>query len=201
MIRVTRLTVILSLLLAAGCAQKGDLVALLPDPDGGVGAITVTPRSGDGRTVELSQANTAVRVAAADVSEPAVLSRAELAEQFGIALDAQPIPPRTFILYFAPGRLVVTPESEVIFQLMAAEVRRRETYEIVVIGHTDRVGPEEVNARLSLDRADAVRTLLIETGFEGDLITALGFGESTPLVPTEDGVENRRNRRVEVVIR
>ena len=198
--RAARAFALVLVLLVSACAQKGDLVALLPDPDGNVGAITITPRTAGAETVEVDQANTAVRVAAA-VSDPVVLSREDLLQDFGDALGAQPTPPRTFILYFEPGRLVVTPESDVIFDLMAAEVRRRETYEIVVIGHTDRVGSADLNARLSLERADAVRSLLIDTGFEGDLITALGFGESMPLVPTADGVENRRNRRVEVVIR
>ncbi len=70
-----------------------------------------------------------------------------------------------------------------------------------MIGHTDRVGTLEANDALSLRRAEAVRALIIERGFEAARVRAVGRGERQPLVATDDEVDEPRNRRVEIVVR
>lgn len=60
----------------------------------------------------------------------------------------------------------------------------------------------EINYRLSLKRAEAVRDLLVATGVDANVIEVASHGESNPVVATEDDVdEPRRNRRVEVTVR
>jgi outer membrane protein OmpA-like peptidoglycan-associated protein len=67
-------------------------------------------------------------------------------------------------------------------------------------GHTDSVGSDELNLRLSEQRADSVRDFLGEQGVPLSSITAVGFGKSEP-VATNDTAEGRqRNRRVEIVV-
>jgi outer membrane protein OmpA-like peptidoglycan-associated protein len=67
-------------------------------------------------------------------------------------------------------------------------------------GHTDSVGGDAFNARLSEQRADSVRDFLGEQGVSLDAITAQGFGKAEP-VATNDTPEGRqRNRRVEIVV-
>jgi outer membrane protein OmpA-like peptidoglycan-associated protein len=67
-------------------------------------------------------------------------------------------------------------------------------------GHTDSVGSDGFNARLSEQRADSVRDFLGEQGVSLSSITAQGFGKAEP-VATNDTVEGRqRNRRVEIVV-
>lgn len=70
----------------------------------------------------------------------------------------------------------------------------------VVEGHTDSVGSEENNRRLSQDRADAVRSYLVSRGVPASQISAVGKGESSPVADnkTPDGRAN--NRRVEIVV-
>lgn len=70
----------------------------------------------------------------------------------------------------------------------------------VVEGHTDSVGSEENNRRLSQDRADTVRNYLVSRGVPAAQISAIGKGESTPVATntTPDGRAN--NRRVEIVV-
>jgi outer membrane protein OmpA-like peptidoglycan-associated protein len=70
-----------------------------------------------------------------------------------------------------------------------------------VIGHTDSVGSEEANDLLSLQRAQSVLQVLIETGISALSIDATGRGEREPLVITADGVDEPRNRRVEISVR
>lgn len=67
-------------------------------------------------------------------------------------------------------------------------------------GHTDSVGTDSFNVRLSEQRADAVRDFLGEQGVSLDSVTAQGFGKAEP-VATNDTPEGRqRNRRVEIVV-
>jgi len=74
---------------------------------------------------------------------------------------------------------------------------------IKVTGHTDRSGTEEHNEGLGQKRADAVKTLLAAALKNTTLdlkkvgeIPATSVGESRPVVPTKDGVQNAENRRV-----
>lgn len=74
-------------------------------------------------------------------------------------------------------------------------------YRIEVEGHTDAVGSEEYNLKLSEDRARAVRDYINQAGIDADKIIAVrGFGKARP-VATNDTAEGRQmNRRVEIVI-
>ena len=69
---------------------------------------------------------------------------------------------------------------------------------IEIAGHTDAVGPEDYNQRLSEQRAEAVKAYLVERGVAADRISVVGYGELQPR-STNDTVEGRRlNRRVEI---
>ena len=81
------------------------------------------------------------------------------------------------------------------------ECKARAGGEILVVGHTDRVGSVESNDKLSLQRANAIAALLRSAGLPAELVTAVGRGERQPLVPTPDEVAEPRNRRAEIIIR
>jgi outer membrane protein OmpA-like peptidoglycan-associated protein len=71
---------------------------------------------------------------------------------------------------------------------------------IEIAGHTDWVGSDSYNQRLSEDRANAVRNYLVEQGVSPDRVEAVGYGEKQP-VATNDTDEGRQlNRRVEFKI-
>ena len=85
---------------------------------------------------------------------------------------------------------------------MLAELRKREAPDIVVIGHTDRVGAPEGNDELSLQRAERMKADLVAQGIAPpERIRAAGRGEREPVVPTEEGVDEPLNRRVEINVR
>jgi len=71
--------------------------------------------------------------------------------------------------------------------------------DIEVAGHTDSMGSDAYNMRLSRQRAEAVRNFLISRGVAADRLTAKGYGESQPVADnaTEEG--RFKNRRVELV--
>lgn len=71
---------------------------------------------------------------------------------------------------------------------------------ITVEGHTDSIGTESANMRLSQARADSVRDFLISHGVESSRIVAVGKGESTPIATNKTPEGRANNRRVEIVI-
>jgi outer membrane protein OmpA-like peptidoglycan-associated protein len=118
-----------------------------------------------------------------------------------LLLTLQPQAPERFVLQFEPGTSQLTAASQSQLADVIARAKERAGGEIVVTGHTDRQGTQEANDKLSLERAQAIRTLLIERGFKAELIEAVGRGEREPLVPTEDEVAEPRNRRAELLVR
>jgi outer membrane protein OmpA-like peptidoglycan-associated protein len=74
-------------------------------------------------------------------------------------------------------------------------------YRIEVEGHTDSVGSDESNLKLSQGRADSVHDYLLQSGVKQDhMMAARGFGESTPAASNETAAGRQVNRRVEIII-
>jgi len=71
---------------------------------------------------------------------------------------------------------------------------------IAIEGHTDSVGTDEYNLRLSENRANAVRTYLLQRGVAPERIAAVGRGEQEPIAPNQNAEGRANNRRVEIVI-
>jgi outer membrane protein OmpA-like peptidoglycan-associated protein len=71
---------------------------------------------------------------------------------------------------------------------------------LVVEGHTDSRGPDELNQKLSLDRAASVREYLISRGIKPGRIQATGQGELRPVAPNDTPEGRAQNRRVELII-
>ena len=105
------------------------------------------------------------------------------------------------MLYFEAGGNVLTQESQAALASIRKEIAERPASEVMVIGHTDRVGNAELSDKLSLTRAEGIRDLLIESGVAVDKLEAVGRGERDPLVPTADDVDEPKNRRVEINVR
>lgn len=72
---------------------------------------------------------------------------------------------------------------------------------VVVQGHTDSTGSEEHNQSLSDRRAGAVRNYLVGRGIDPDRLTALGYGEDSPVASNESESGRQRNRRVDIMLR
>lgn len=76
-------------------------------------------------------------------------------------------------------------------------LRRMDIQKLIVEGHTDSVGPDQYNQKLSRERASTVKELLIrELGMERNNIDAVGYGESRPLTSNKTPQGRQKNRRV-----
>jgi len=69
-----------------------------------------------------------------------------------------------------------------------------------VEGHTDSVGGDDYNQRLSEQRGSAVRDFLIQQGMAGSSVTSRGFGKTQPATSNDTSAGRQQNRRVELVI-
>jgi outer membrane protein OmpA-like peptidoglycan-associated protein len=69
-----------------------------------------------------------------------------------------------------------------------------------VEGHTDSTGSDELNQRLSTERAEAVRTYLLNQGVAETAASARGLGSSSPIAPNDTARGRQQNRRVEIVV-
>jgi outer membrane protein OmpA-like peptidoglycan-associated protein len=200
-----RVLVLLVVALATGCATpRKDLVVVLPEDGGKVGTVIVTDDKKRATTL-----NTAYASARSD--DPGLFDRSpalkagpsnagEVKQVFGAALAAQPARPVSLLLYFTEGS-TLSDESKAVVDKMFAEIAKRPAAEITVIGHTDTVGNDGFNDKLSLERAQAVREILVGMGVPAANITAAGRGKRELLVPTADNVNEPRNRRVELSVR
>jgi outer membrane protein OmpA-like peptidoglycan-associated protein len=189
----------LVLLSLAACAGNNRFV-LLEEEDGSVGAIVVENEAG---SQTVNQARTATKVASATATPgtPEAVSQAEIDKTWGASLRASPLKPRAFLLYFITGTDMLTELSRSQFPFILDSLKEFPAPEVSIIGHTDRTGSAEGNARLALDRAEKVRELLLGDGLDPAVITVDSHGETNPVVPTDDGVAEPKNRRVEVMVR
>lgn len=183
--------------LVGACAPLSR-VTLLPQADGSPSAVIVEGAAG---TQRLDQS-----YAVADVARNGTVHRSDttadaVQAQFGYLLALQPPPSERFVLQFEPGTTQLTAESQAQLPEILAQARQRPGGELVVVGHTDRTGSPQTNDTLSLQRAQAVRELLVSQGFAPELVEAVGRGEREPVVPTEPNVDEPRNRRAEIIVR
>lgn len=193
---IRSVAVALTIALVGACASKGTVV-LLPETDGKPTAVTV--RQADTEIV-LDQPYAAAKVASRSLD--AYQSSPQAVEaQFGPALAAQPVRAETFVLYFVEGKDEFTDESKRLVDKVLAEVARRPVPDVLVVGHTDAVGTDQVNDALGLRRAETVRAALIALGVRASDVQPISRGKRAPAVPTADGIAEPRNRRVEIIVR
>lgn len=175
-----------------------ELVVVLPSADGHVGTVVVE-RAGE--QIVLNRAYAASRIVDGGAPAAQRLPESEVRAGFSIALRALPERPKSFLVYFLEGTDEFTAESRIEFQRILEELRERGAPDVVVIGHTDRVGGTQFNDSLSLQRAERVRRELVGLGIPNARIRTAGRGEREPLVRTDDDVPEPRNRRVEINVR
>ncbi len=180
-----------------------DLFILLPEADGKVGKIRVATE-GSSQVIDRPWFGVKVGESGKEPLTPQPLGESEVRNIFGAALEVHPDLPNRFVsvfLWFESDRIKLTPESRKSLKEIVKTIRNRKSAEIYVAGHTDRVGTEEHNLKLSSKRAFYVRDFLVANGIKSGAFIVSYHGEAMPLVPTEDEVPEPSNRRVEVFIK
>ncbi len=199
--------VMLCLVGLAGCATPPPppskiRVVLLPQKDAtGQPIQTAVDLQSEGQALTLDKPLAVAEFDGKGKLAQRIATADEIQARYGDVLKIQPPSPEKFVLRFLPGKSQLTPESESQLPQIIERAKARAGGEILVVGHTDRVGTVAANDRLSAQRALVIVELLKAQGFSADLLTAIGRGEREPAVPTEDEVAEPRNRRAEIIIR
>jgi outer membrane protein OmpA-like peptidoglycan-associated protein len=103
-------------------------------------------------------------------------------------------------IYFEYNSSALKSESEDGIQMIADFLRRNPDLKVELAGHTDNVGRESYNLKLSTNRANAVRKALIAKGVDKTRLTVKGYGTSRPVVPNDTEEHRAINRRTEMII-
>ncbi len=115
-----------------------------------------------------------------------------------IAAPAEPLAPITATILFNFDVATPNAEGQSALDALIDELIANAPDAVSVAGHADRAGSEAYNDRLSSERAENVAEALIAAGIPADSVSTDAFGESSPAIPTEDGVREPANRRAEV---
>jgi len=144
----------------------------------------------------------AKQLAAAEAQK--VELRNQLLQQFNTILQTQDTARGLIVnmtdVLFDTGKFSLRPLAREKLAKVAGIVSGHPGLKLEVEGHTDSVGTDEYNQKLSEDRGESVRAYLTGQGMATASVTSKGFGESNPISNNESAAGRQQNRRVEIVI-
>ena len=103
-------------------------------------------------------------------------------------------------VFFDFDKAVVKPEGKSKLDDLASKIRGMNLEVVIAIGHTDSIGPDAYNQKLSLRRTEAVKAYLVSKGVEPNRIYTEGKGEKQPIASNKTREGRAKNRRTEVEV-
>lgn len=101
---------------------------------------------------------------------------------------------------FETGKSILKEDSKVVLDQVIGVLQRYPDFRLEIIGHTDNVGSEINNLKLSQRRAQACYDYLLSKGISKNVMNSGGFGESNPIAPNDNKAGRSINRRVEFIL-
>jgi outer membrane protein OmpA-like peptidoglycan-associated protein len=136
-------------------------------------------------------------------SEKAAM-RAQLSEQLNKILETRDSARGLIIsmsdVLFDTGEYSLKPGAREKLAKVAGILIAYPSLNIEVGGYTDNVGGDDMNQKLSENRAGAVRDYLVEQGVATNSVTSKGFGNTLPVASNDNSAGRQENRRVELVV-
>jgi len=130
--------------------------------------------------------------------------RAQLLEQFNRILDTRDTPRGLVVnmadVLFDTARFDLRPIAREKLARFSGIVLAHPGLNLAIEGHTDSTGSDELNQKLSEQRAESVRKYLIVQGLPDSSLTATGFGKTMPIADNSTTAGRQQNRRVEIII-
>jgi OmpA-OmpF porin, OOP family len=112
---------------------------------------------------------------------------------------APPPVPQSYMVFFDFDKSDLTAEAQRIITSASEDFKKGGYVRLVITGHTDTMGTDAYNQKLSERRADSVKKMMIKLGVDPKAIQAIGVGKNGLLVPTADQIREAQNRRAEIV--
>ena len=148
-----------------------------------------TPLSSDNSSAAAPAAAAAPSAAATTAPSPAAAA-APSSEKVTFEADT----------FFDFDKSVLKPAGKSKLSDLASKLQGIDIEVVVATGHTDSVGSDSYNMKLSLRRANAVKAFLVSKGIPADRIFTAGKGETTPVASNKTREGRAQNRRVEVEV-
>lgn len=104
-------------------------------------------------------------------------------------------------IYFVQSKSSILDDSYSELIYLYNILKENPSMEIQIEGHTDNVGDLEDLIKLSFDRAEAIKSYLVDHGIDNNRITTKGYGAGLPLTNNRDESERSKNRRVEIIVK
>ena len=102
--------------------------------------------------------------------------------------------------FFDFDKSVLKPEGRAKLDDLVSKIRDVNLEVIIAVGHTDSVGTDAYNQRLSVRRAEAVKAYLVSRGIEANRVYTEGKGEKQPVADNKTAAGRAKNRRVEIEV-
>ena len=118
-------------------------------------------------------------------------------------IQLEPLQVKRFVLknmFFATDKTKILSSSEPALMELFSLLQDNPNIRIRIIGHTDDVGKDDYNQRLSEGRSASVKQEMINRGINPNRIETIGHGEKDPIVPNDSDEHRQMNRRVEIEI-
>ncbi len=104
-------------------------------------------------------------------------------------------------LFFNTGSSVIKDESYVVLDRIVKLLKVSKKLKLDISGHTDNTGGEDINLKISNERAAAAKTYIESKGIDGSRITSKGYGDAKPVADNSTEEGRTQNRRVEFKIK
>ncbi|MFE1571254.1 outer membrane protein OmpA [Comamonas odontotermitis] len=145
----------------------------------------------DGALVKAAEAPAAPAPAAAPGAAPAPAAvPAATVQKVTYAADA----------FFDFDKSVLKPEGKAKLDDLAGKVKNINLEVIIAVGHTDSIGTDAYNQKLSVRRAEAVKAYLVSKGIDKSRVYTEGKGEKQPVADNKTAAGRAKNRRVEIEV-
>ncbi len=102
---------------------------------------------------------------------------------------------------FQTGKSTIKDESFPILDHIVEKLKAFSELNVLIEGHTDDVGEDESNEKLSEDRAMAIKEYFLQQGIDGNRLSTMGYGEYRPAFPNSSAENRQKNRRVEFKVK
>ena len=102
--------------------------------------------------------------------------------------------------FFDFDKAVLKPEGKAKLDDLVGKVQGINLEVIIAVGHTDSVGTDAYNQKLSVRRAEAVKAYLVSKGIEKNRVYTEGKGEKQPVADNKTSEGRAKNRRVEIEV-
>jgi OmpA-OmpF porin, OOP family len=139
---------------------------------------------------EIAKAAPVAAPAAAPAPAPAPAPKAPVSEKVTFAADT----------FFDFDKAVLKPDGKAKLDDLTSKLKGMNLEVVIAVGHTDSVGADAYNQKLSVRRAEAVKAYLVSKGVEANRVYTEGKGEKQPVADNKTSAGRAKNRRVEIEV-